>query len=442
MRLGAGLYTGSVQTMATTPASPEGLPRWRLLLFWTILVILLLGTGEVAANLYLRLASGYDGQHLYQYVFDPYKNILPTPDYVDTRGVRHNSVGFRRSSEVSVAKPPNTLRIFLMGGSTAYGLGGLWKHIEDRYPVLKNSETIDAYLERFLRDTLQGVNVEVINAAITSTWTHHELIYLNQSILRYEPDIVLFLDGFNDSFHTDPNHDQFASYSYNMPSRIIMGEPTMYSLAYANGWWIFRKSALAHVTGRGLRVIKPLITRKPQRQPLDVQRSLEGLRADFPSNALKMHRRIGLILKDEAVHPVFMLQPLLVLQRDRPSMVGVERQLFDFNVASYRPNYEDFIRSAVDYVRMEEAGMAAEIGGSFIDLTTVFDTISGQVFTDYAHLTPLGNEIVARRIIDQIISLICRWSPTDPAHPDLDLTRLRALALTGCSHPSTTTATQ
>ena len=86
--------------------------------------------------------------------------------------------------------------------------------------------------------------------------------------------------------------------------------------------------------------------------------------------------------------------------------------------------------------------MAAEIGGSFIDLTTVFDSISGQVFTDYAHLTLLGNEIVARRVMDEIISLICRRSLTDPAHPDPDLTHLRALALTGCFHPSTITATQ
>ena len=74
----------------------------------------------------------------------------------------------------------------------------------------------------------------MINAAITSTWTHHHLIYLNQRILRYDPDMILFMDGFNDFFKSEPDHDQFATYSYGMPSRVIMGEPTLYSLAYAN----------------------------------------------------------------------------------------------------------------------------------------------------------------------------------------------------------------
>ena len=79
---------------------------------------------------------------------------------------------------------PGTYRIFLMGASTAYGLGGLWPHIEDRYPVLKNPETIDAYLEQEAAGAIRpDLQIEVINAAITSTWTHHNLIYLNQTIL-------------------------------------------------------------------------------------------------------------------------------------------------------------------------------------------------------------------------------------------------------------------
>lgn len=138
---------------------------------------------EWGARAYLRAKKGYDGKHLYQFEFDPYKNIANTRGFVDTRGVRNNLEGFRRSTEVSREKPDGVFRIFLMGASTAYGLGGLWPHIDDRYPVIQNSETIDAYLEAALTAAFPGQAIEVINAAITSTQTHHNLIYLNQTIL-------------------------------------------------------------------------------------------------------------------------------------------------------------------------------------------------------------------------------------------------------------------
>ncbi len=380
--------------------------RWKLALFWAILVLVVFAMLEISAQVGLRVFRGFDGEHLYQYAYDPYKNIRPTPNFVDTRGVEHNSVGFRRSSEVAVEKPAGTYRIFLMGASTAYGLGSLWTHLQKDYAVLDNSETIDTYLEALLTDSLPGVRVEVINAAITSTWTHHHLIYLNQRILRYDPDMILFMDGLNDFFKFGTGHDQFGSYSYGMPSRLIMGEPTLKALAYANAWWLFRKSAAAHVASRTLRALKEALTRRPDPTPLNVDSAMAGIRETFPSNALKMHERSALILRSEDVRAVFMLQPLLILERGRKGMPPIERKLFEFNVASYRANYEPFVRSAVSYLREAEDSMAVKVGGTFLDLTQMFDGVDGQVYTDYAHLTPLGNRLVAERIAGHILPLM------------------------------------
>src|SRR5579859_5963059 len=133
---------------------PSRISNWKVALLVILLLTVVAAGLEFGARLYLRETHGYDGEHLYQFAFDPYKNILPSPNYVDTRGIRHNSKGFRRSTEVNLTKPSGTYRIFLMGGSTAYGIGGLWPHIDTRYPVLKNSETIDAYLEQALSSAL------------------------------------------------------------------------------------------------------------------------------------------------------------------------------------------------------------------------------------------------------------------------------------------------
>jgi hypothetical protein len=391
---------------AQSAAASERLPLGKRILFSLILASAVYIVLELGAIWYLKAFRGYDGTHLYQYVFDPYKDVLPAPNYVDTRGIQHNSQGFRRSSEVARTKPPNTYRIFLMGGSTAYGLGGLWPQIEPRYPVLKNTETIDAFLERELNTRVTGLHVEVINAAITSSWTHHELIYLNQAILNYQPDMILFLDGFNDYYFYNEDHDQFADYAYGLPAHVILGDPTTASLLYSGGWWLFRKNALGHVIGRALRVLKLVLAPRGPRAPVDVVTALAGLHDVFPRSALKMHRRIGLILRDERVRAVFMLQPMVILERGRKPLSPVEQRLFDFNVASYLPNYEAFIREAAAYVAGEEQQTAAQVGATYLDLTRVYATTREQAYTDYCHLTPLGNAILAHYVADHIMPLI------------------------------------
>lgn len=392
--------------MSATVQSSSELPRWKRVLFSSFVIVLAGSILELSATWYLKRFEGHDGEHLLQYEFDPYKNVLPTRNYVNTRGIHHNSQGFRRLTEVRLQKPPGTYRIFLLGGSTAYGTGGLWPHLQHDYAYLNDSQTIAAYLERHLAAALPGKNVEVINAAIPSTWTHHHLIYLNQTILRYDPDMVLFLDGFNDFFFFDESHDQFSSYSYKEHSYVIMGDPTLYSLAYMDSWWLFRKSAFANVTMKALRTLKQLLAPKPDRTPLDVEKSLAGLKHVFPRSALTMQRRLGLILRDEGVTAVFLLQPLLILERDHKPMPPIERQLFDFNVSSYLPNYEAFMHSAVPYIRDQEESMARDVGAHFIDLTGIYARVPEQIYTDYCHLTPFGNALLARYVGQRIMPVI------------------------------------
>ncbi len=390
--------------MTTPPASR--LPLWKRLVFTAVPVILLGATLEVGAVLVLRHTQGYDGRHLLHYVFDPYKNVLPTPNLVDLRGVRHESHGFRRDTDVSHAKPPGTYRIFLMGASTAYGLGGLWPHIQRDWPVLQSDQTIDHYLEEMLQDSL-GVPVEVINAAIASVWMHHHLIYLNQTILGFDPDMILFLDGFNDWYMVDPSHDQFASYAYQETSAVIMGDPTLYSLAYMNSWWIFRTSAFAHLAIRSLRSAKALLISPPKnRTPVNVEEALAIHREVFGRTALKMIDRIAVLLHHEGIRAVFMQQPQLILERERSQMPEVERRLFEFNVASWLPGWEEFIHRAVPEVSRRVAETVAKDGQTYLDLTGILRQMDGQVFTDYAHLTPEANHVLAQRVFRHIMPMI------------------------------------
>src|SRR5215471_799021 len=146
------------------------------------------------------------------HVYEPYRNHALGPGW-HSKGIVHNNQGFRRTTDVPKIKPANGYRIFLMGGSAAYGISAA-----PPFPpaVITNEQTIDYNLEQLLRPLFPEMHIEVINAAVTAYWTHHHLIYLHETLLDYNPDLIIFFDGINDYYFTNPQHKQFLSYKYSM----------------------------------------------------------------------------------------------------------------------------------------------------------------------------------------------------------------------------------
>jgi hypothetical protein len=373
---------------------------------FALMGVITLGVLEVASYLYLRIFTGYDGEHLLSYTFDDYKIIRPTPGYHNTRGVFHNSQGFRRSQETPRVKPPGVYRIFVMGGSTAYGLQSMSRFGQEKYSVIRNDQTIDYYLERYFREHLAGADVEVINAAITSHYSHHHLIYLNQVILKYSPDMVIFIDGFNDYYPYQRGFDQFRDYAYQERSHQMLDTPSVSAWLSYNGWWLFRKSHLVHVAGRTLQPFW-LRLRKigKTRARIEVDDALKELRINAETNFAKMIERSALILKHDDVVPVFTLQPELVFQQSKV-LSPLERQIYQELDQEWQVNFVEFKNRARPFVT-ERARRAAEgSGGTFLDLTDIFGGMPEDVYTDYCHLTPMGNKRVAEYIGEKLLPVV------------------------------------
>ena len=109
-----------------------------------------------------------------------------TPGYART-DIEHDGQGFRRSSEVALEKPPNTVRVFLVGGSAAYGTEGQYRGLDPDWQKLYNKDLIDVYLEGKLRQRHPERRWEVINAPFpnsgcTRNWYSCTLRYC--SIIR------------------------------------------------------------------------------------------------------------------------------------------------------------------------------------------------------------------------------------------------------------------
>lgn len=365
-----------------------------------------LGVCELSAYLYLRMFAGYDGRHLMRYQFDDYKNIRLTPGYRDTRGVVHNGQGFRRSTDTARIKAAGVYRIFVMGGSTAYGLESMSRHGRRDYSVIRNDETIDHYLEQDLRRRLGHDRIEVINAAITSHYSHHHLIYLNQSILKYAPDMVVFIDGFNDYYAYQSDFDQFRDYAYQERAHRMMAYTDVGAWLSYSGWWLFRKSHMVHLAARTLQPFW-LQWRNvgKTRSRIDIDRALRELRVNAESNFVKMIERSALILRHEKVVPVFTLQPELVLEQ-RKVLSRMERQLYEELGTEWQENFVEFKNRARPIVT-EYARRAAEAtGGLFFDLTDIFGGVEEDVYTDYCHLTPVGNKRLAEYLGERLLPVV------------------------------------
>jgi hypothetical protein len=373
---------------------------------YLLMVSVALAFFEATAYAYLRFFAGYDGQHLMNYQFDDYKNVQLTPGFRNTRGIAHNRQGFRRSTETARVKPAGMYRIFMMGGSAAYGLQSMSRFGQVKYSVIRNDETIDHYLERFLKNRLGRERVEVINAAITSHQSHHHLIYLNQVILKYSPDMVVFIDGFNDYYPYQPNFDQFRDYAYQERAHQMLDEPTVSAWLKYTGWWLFRKSHMVHLAGRTLHPIWLQVRKVGRpRARIDVEAALKQLRVNAEGNFVKMIERSAMILRHEGVVPVFTLQPELVFKLQKV-LSSLEQQIYRELDTEWQENFVEYKNRARPIVTEYARTAAKRTGAMFFDLTDIYGGVAGDVYTDYCHLTPLGAERLAEYLGEKLLPTI------------------------------------
>jgi uncharacterized protein YjbI with pentapeptide repeats len=104
------------------------------------------------------------------------------PDKKSTHFI--NSHGFR-NIEFSEEKESGVFRIFMIGGSTTYGSG-----VDDK-------NTIPYLLQEKIR--VQGnEEIQIINAGIKGATSLTEVQLIKEKIIKFDPDLILVYDGFND----------------------------------------------------------------------------------------------------------------------------------------------------------------------------------------------------------------------------------------------------
>jgi lysophospholipase L1-like esterase len=378
------------------------------LLFGAIALCLLAAFIEGMAALYLNVFATNPrplaARNIPWHVYEPYRNHALGPGW-SSLGRVHDKQGFRRASDVSREKPPNGYRIFLMGGSAAYGLsaGAPFPPV-----IITNDQTIDTKLERMLQPLFPDRQIEVINAAVTAYWTHHHLIYLQEALLDYHPDLIIFLDGINDYYHDRPDHRQFDSYRYSMTLAVdSLNSPKSSQVLQSFLNWGKQHSNFLFVANEGLTRLfgwdrapedpcnKEVVP--PERLNDDFARQYESIASRTWVRTL---RSILMVLNDNHVQAITTLQPELIFRQARGSSDG-DKDLLEIELG-YRPKHytekKEFLRPIA---RRLAAQTAEEFGATFVDLTDVFDQ-NAQYFIDYCHLSEAG----AQRIAEQLLPVV------------------------------------
>lgn len=117
----------------------------------------------------------------------PYYNYVFDADYRYADGFRpYNSRGFRAPEWRK--KPPGTVRVAAVGGSTTYGIFS--RDGRDVWPALLEGRLTAA----------GGGPVEVVNLGVTAYTTSEVLGVLAMTVPELEPDLVLIDVGVNDAF--------------------------------------------------------------------------------------------------------------------------------------------------------------------------------------------------------------------------------------------------
>jgi hypothetical protein len=377
-------------------------------LFTLALVVLVFGGMEFVARIRQYHRFGPKSLHpmALRDQFTAYR-LNPAYGRVDRQ---HDAQGFRRDRDVSLEKPPNTVRIFITGGSTAYGYPtNMPEDTDNRWRFLYNNQTIDYYLEQKLNQTFPSKHWEVINAAAPAYQLNQELAQIESVLLRYRPDCVILLDGYNDIDAlwkgASENYDPYATVEGSKQFNLLANPGSSSSLVFFLATWMRANSAAFRLMEDHLWSIETQghsAERKTRQVSNPIRFSdltpIEQARFATARSQLGYYthtvQQIRGILGLDGVKAIFLLQPVVFLTHKQ--LTGSEQRILEDELTLRGRSY-----SFEQLLPEIDAGMTATAGQDglvFLNLTEVFDQTSEQTFSDDVHLTPDGNRIIAERL--------------------------------------------
>ena len=282
----------------------------------------------------------------------PFVGTAPSPGQHQNAHI--NSWQMRNSEELQMPKPEGVYRIFLTGGSTAYGSG-----------APSQEQTIGSLLNDLLNKNLSkpGLRYEVFTFANPAWASTQERIAIENYLSELQPDLVISLSGNNDVFWGDA------------------GRNVLWFSAFSDDF--FKTLANTGLKTAGRKELQDLPQARPLPQPVPVQTVAYRLEKNVRLGAHAL----------QGVDWVFFLQPTLSVSKK-----------------SLSSREKDFLSNSKEYYVHCYQAIAASLSGvslknfKFIDLSGVVDRYGAEddMFLDQFHFGDKGNAVIAQAILDSL----------------------------------------
>ncbi len=348
--------------------SPLRISWKRKIVFTVVTTLLILLACEGAVR--LRAWMKYGGTNPSDDSFLDYSQelgiVTPRPNYErhgNSSSVRINSLGFR-GDDITLAKPPGTVRIVCVGASTTFCTG-----------VSSNEAAWPRLLEKEISQKYPNTKWQVVNAGVPGYCMSQSLINLKRRVLPLDPDLVIFYEA----------HNQLANDTRELARErgVIQPDEDRTSPAVE---FLSRYSLLFSLCHKNLRIVSA--------KSDSHQSKLNGLPPELPQKYVEAIGDMHRLLKEQNV-PLVVSAFLVKYRRDQERSV----QLANADVAAYYMPWMsmDDLLDGIDAYNKALVGYAHAHGVPVVEDTTSVPP-DNKHFIDCVHFADAGSALMADRI--------------------------------------------
>ena len=293
--------------------------------------------------------------------YDPYLHVEPNQHYST---INTSQDGFR-GEEISLEKPLDTLRVFVVGGSTVFGVGSS-----------SDSTTIPGYLQKQY-DFNSELNIEVINAGVPKAYSFTNANLIKKNLINYEPDLFIIYSGWNDLGKSSED-SYFDAYGELGIESKILGFLTKneyyesFGILFKN-YQLWRTSTIDNVKIKNY-----------------------DYSEKNAKNWQSTWNEVCELGKRNNFDVIVTLQPLL--GTGSKQLTNEESRNYElYNQENKLSHYENF------------ANVLPELNAKCIgakDLRNIFQNINETIFFDDVHTGDLGNEIIAKELFELSLPIL------------------------------------
>ena len=270
-----------------------------------------------------------------------------------------NSDGFR-GPEINIDDPSN-YRIFLTGGSTAFGFGST-----------SDKTTITGYLQTYFDNEYEDLNIEIVNAGIFGADAYREILFIKEKLIEYNPNMIISYTGVNDS----------GGHAREIALAETVDNSTINYFKFGSHPWY-----------RTAFVINKLISQEDIGQWTKPESLSSEQIKKFTETFRKNWSQSCNLLKDNEITSVLIVQPVLATKK---SFSDFEKKTYTY-YGFQKPLLENYAK---------QLKLLDETCDYTFDFLNAIDYTSETIYTDNTHLNDLGNKIVAEKIYQKILPII------------------------------------